>query len=111
WALRMRSPERGIVDCWVTAFDRETPADFVIANHYTATHPQSAFVNRLMLRALLPDGRVSVHNRDVTIVRNGAAETSELADRAALRALLATHFGLDFAGIETLRVPTIPEWR
>jgi N-hydroxyarylamine O-acetyltransferase len=37
-----------------------------VANHFTATHPASAFVNRLMLRALTSDAYVTVMNRNVT---------------------------------------------
>jgi len=83
-----------------------------MGNHYTATHPDSPFVNRLMLRAVTPDGRISVMNRDVTVRRDGApAQTSTLPDRAALRALLAERFGFDLPEVLQMRVPTIPEWR
>jgi N-hydroxyarylamine O-acetyltransferase len=53
---------------------------------------------------------VTLHNRDMTITRGGKPEASEVADRKALRELLATHFGFDLPEIERLRVPTIPEW-
>ena len=82
-----------------------------MANHYTATHPASGFVNRVMLRALTQDGRVSVLNREVTIARGARIETAQLADRAALRALVAEHFGFDLPEIESLRVPSIAEWQ
>jgi N-hydroxyarylamine O-acetyltransferase len=50
-------------------------------------------------------------NRNVTLLR-GADEstTMELADRAALRGLLAEHFGIDLPEVERLTVPAIPEW-
>ena len=64
-----------------------------------------------MLRALTPDGRrVSVMNRDVTIASNGSFQKSQLADRAALRALLASEFAMDLPEVETLLIPTVPEW-
>ncbi len=96
---------------WMSTFEPESPADFVMANHFTSTWPRSAFVERLMLRALTPDGRrVSVMNRDVTVTRDGAFEKSQLADRAALRTLLAEEFGIDLPEAETLRIPSVPEW-
>jgi len=96
---------------WMSTLEPESPVDFAMGNHFTATWPESPFVQRLMLRALTPDGRrVSVMNRDVTVARDGAFETSQLADRAALRRLLAGEFGMDLPEIEQLRVPTIPEW-
>jgi N-hydroxyarylamine O-acetyltransferase len=38
------------------------------------------------------------------------SQSSQLADRVALRGLLARHFGFDLPEVETLRVPSIPEW-
>ena len=82
-----------------------------MGNHFTATWPESPFVQRLMLRALTPDGRrVSVMNREVTVARDGVFEKSQLADRAALRALLDREFGLGLPEVETLRIPSVPEW-
>jgi N-hydroxyarylamine O-acetyltransferase len=96
---------------WMSTLEPESPIDFVLGNHFTSTWPQSPFVQRLMLRALTPGGRrVSVMNRDVTVARNGTFEKSQLADRAALRALLAREFGIDVPEVERLRVPTVPEW-
>jgi N-hydroxyarylamine O-acetyltransferase len=109
WVLRVRT-EGGTVDAWASTLAVENPADFVMANHYTSTYPASPFVSRLMLRAFTAEGRVSVMNRDVTIARSGHVETAELADRAALRALLVEHFGFDLPEVEALRVPSLPEW-
>ncbi len=96
---------------WISTLEPENPVDFAMGNHFTATWPESPFVQRLMLRALTPDGRrVSVMNRDVTVAHNGAFERSQLDDRAALRALLAREFGIDLPEIERLLVPTVPEW-
>ena len=95
---------------WTSTLVAESPIDFVVANHFTSTWAESPFVNRLMLRALTPDGRVSVMNREVTISRNGVVERSQLADRAALRALLARDFGIDLPEVDRLRVPSVPEW-
>jgi N-hydroxyarylamine O-acetyltransferase len=100
-------PARG----WVTALDEQNQIDFEMANHFTATHPSSPFVNRVMLSAATPEGRISVMNRDVTILSGKQATSVQLADRTALRSLLAEHFGFDLAEVEQLKVPTIPEWQ
>ena len=63
-----------------------------------------------MLRALTPGGRTSVMNRDVTVLSDGKAEKYQLADRKALRTLLAENFGFDLPDVEQLKVPTVPEW-
>jgi len=95
---------------WMSTLEPESAIDFVMGNHFTATWTESAFVQRLMLRALTPGGRVSVMNREVTIARDGVFEKSQLADRRELRKLLADHFGFDLPEAERLRVPMIPEW-
>jgi len=109
WALRTTVAGEAR-DAWVSTLERDHPADFVVANHYTATHPASPFVNRLMLSRFTADGRVSVLNRDATIRKGGETRTFLLGDRAALRALVADHLGFDLAEVDGLRVPSIPEW-
>ena len=96
---------------WVSTLERDVPIDFVLANHYTSTYPDSHFVNHLMLSAVTPDGRVSVMDRDVTEIARGETRTWQLADRAALRALIARHFGFDLPELEHLVVNAIPAWR
>lgn len=98
------------IPAWVSTLEPEHPINFEVANHFTATHPGSLFVNRIMASAITPDGRVSVMNRDVTHLRGGAATASQLADRAALRALVAENFGFDLPEAESLRVPGIADW-
>src|SRR5262249_41425458 len=95
---------------WVSTLEHDLPIDFEMANHFTSTFPASPFVNRLMLRAFVPGGRISVMNRDVTVVRGGDTQTHQLPDRTALRALIARELGCDLPEVEQLRVPSIPEW-
>lgn len=109
WIMRAY-PGGKAVDAWVSTMEQENAVDFELGNHYTATHPASPFVNRLTLRALTADGRVTVMNRDVTVWHGNEREASQLADRPALRALLVKHFGFDLPEVETLRVPLIPDW-
>ena len=110
WTLQGGSAD-GLESLWVTRFEEDFAIDFELGNHYTASHPASNFRNRLMLRALTSDGRVCVLDRDVTVYRGEERSRHRLADRAALRALLAQHFGFDLPEVETLRVPMIPEWQ
>ena len=110
WTLRARVADYD-VDCWTTPLDDVHPIDFEMANHFTATHASSPFVNRLMLRAFTPDGRVTAMNREVTITRGSESTTSALADRSALRALLVEHFGFDLPEVETMRVPAVDGWQ
>jgi N-hydroxyarylamine O-acetyltransferase len=109
WVLRTRTPEREM-DLWASTLEHDNPVDFEVSNHYIASHPASGFVNRLMLRAFTPDGRVHVMNREVTEWRGGTAHRRGLANRAELRALLSGSFGFDLPEVERMRVPQVPEW-
>jgi len=109
WIMRAKSEGR-VVDCWASTLEHENAMDFVMANYYTSTHPASPFVNRLMLRALTPDGHVSVMNRDVSHVSAAGTTSRQLADRAELRDLLQQHFGFDLPEALSLHVPSISEW-
>ena len=109
WVLRARIGAK-VVDAWVSTLDLDNPIDFEVGNHFTSTWPASPFVNRMMLRAFTADGGVSVMNRDVTHTRGDASRHLQLAGRSALRELLVQHFGFDLPQVETLRVPSIPEW-
>jgi len=95
---------------WTSTLEPQYPVDFALANHYVSTYRESRFATHLLISAIMPDGRVSAMNRDVTVLRDGVAEKSQLPDRAALRALLERHFGFDLPEVEQLRVPSLPEW-
>jgi N-hydroxyarylamine O-acetyltransferase len=95
---------------WTSTLEAQYPIDFALANHYVSTFPESPFATRLMIRALTPEGRVSVMNRDVTVLRGGVADKRQLADRRELRRLLVQYFGFDLPAVESLRVPSVPEW-
>jgi N-hydroxyarylamine O-acetyltransferase len=109
WVMRTRTPERD-ADCWASTLEHDNLVDFEVGNHFTATHPDSPFVNRLMLSAFTPTGRVHVMNRDVTEWRDGVPHARQLASRGELRDLLASSFGFDLPEVERLRVPLVPEW-
>lgn len=109
WVLRTQTGGK-TVDCWVSTMEQDNLVDFEMGNHYTATHPASPFVNRIMMRALTDDGRVAVMNREFTIWRGHQQLTSQLADRKALRAILPEYFGFDLPQVEQLHVPSLPKW-
>ena len=109
WWMRTQTGD-GSSDVWVSTLEEDYPIDFDMANHYTASHPRSPFVNRLMMSVFKRDGRVTLMNRDLTIRRGATVHKSQLANRTALRSLLIEHFGFDLPEVEQLKVPAIPEW-
>jgi len=96
---------------WVSTLEEEYPVDFEMMNHYIATHPASFFTHNILASAVIAEGRVKVMNQGVQIIRNGVAETSELADRKDLRKLVSQHFGFDLPELETMRVDGVPGWQ
>ena len=111
WVQHVTREDRQPVAGWASTLEMETVLDFEVFNHYIATHPKSPFVNWMFLSRVTPEGRVNVMNRNVTVLRGADGSTTmELADRTALRRLLAEHFGFDMPEVERLAVPAIPEW-
>ena len=96
---------------WVSTMEEEYPVDFEMMNHYIATHPASFFTHNILASAVTQGGRVNIMNQGVHIIRNGAVEPMQLADRKALRALVAQHFGFDLPELETMRVDGVPGWQ
>jgi N-hydroxyarylamine O-acetyltransferase len=109
WVLRAKGGGKAF-DAWASTLEEDHPVDFEMANHYTATHPASIFRSRLLTSIFTKDGRVTVLNREATIRQGETAQTTPLADRAALRKFVIEHFGFDEPEIETMRVPAVPEW-
>lgn len=97
-------------DLWASTLGEDLPIDFVLSNHYVATHPASVFVGNLMLNRFTETGRIAVLNRTVTSREGDHRESWTLPDRAALRDLLARHFDIDLPGAESLAVPACPDW-
>jgi N-hydroxyarylamine O-acetyltransferase len=110
WMLRAQLGGK-LMDAWVTTLEPDHPVDFEVGNYYTATHPGSLFVNRLIIACLTKDGRVTAMNRDANLWHGNMPRPTLLADRLALREFIVTYFGFDLPEIEQLKVPTIPEWR
>jgi N-hydroxyarylamine O-acetyltransferase len=98
-------------DVWSSSLKKENLTGFEIENLFATTHPESPFVNRIIMRALKKNGRVTIMNRDLTIWRASTRHTKQLADRTELRAALAEHFGFDLPEVKRIHVPSIPEWR
>lgn len=90
------------------AFDmaQVAPADMALGCHWAATHPSSRFCCFTVVSRCLPDGFVSLVDRQFSQWRKGATpERREIASPAEYRALLSAEFGLDFSESEVARLP------
>lgn len=110
---RMQSLVRGQ---WLSLYHfdlRPVPLiDYVVANHYVSTHPESNFVNNLNVARTLSDRRLSLRNREFTVRRiDQEPERRQLRDTAEIRRVLERDFGLclpDTAALDQ-RLDALPD--
>lgn len=100
---RMQSLVRGQ---WLSLYRfglRPVPLiDYIVANHYVSTHPDSFFVNNLNVARTTSDSRLSLRNREFTVRRMGREpERRTLGSVAEIRKVLESEF--------LIRLPTHPQ--
>lgn len=100
---RMQSLVRGQ---WLSLYrfdPRPVPLiDYVVANHYVSTHPDSLFVNNLNVARTTSDGRLSLRNREFTVRRmRREPERCTLGNVAEIRQTLEQEF--------LIRLPAHPQ--
>lgn len=86
--------------------------DYVVANHYVSTHPESNFVNNLSVARTLSDRRLSLRNREFTVRRpESEPERRQLRDATEIRQVLEREFGLRLPGTAALdrRLGELPD--
>ncbi|KZV15413.1 hypothetical protein F511_16202 [Dorcoceras hygrometricum] len=110
---RMQACVRGD---WLTLyrFDLQSREfiDYVVANHYVSTYPQSHFVSQLIAARTAADRRLTLRNREFTVRRPDAEpERRTLHDTASLRDVLEREFLLRLPDSEALqqRLEALPE--
>lgn len=93
WILAMTDSAQGM-DLYEFAEEPQTPGDVMVANHFTATHPDSIFRKTLTIQ--------NVHGNDRTILRNGTLTrwqngtfSEETIDRARLPEVARELFGVE----------------
>jgi N-hydroxyarylamine O-acetyltransferase len=106
WTFRVRS-DGGVhvlqslhTDGWfdLYAFTREPhyPIDYVVANHFTATHPHSPFLQSLVVQRQNCETRFTLRNRELSEESANRKNTRMLPDDDAVLSTLAEVFGLNF---------------
>ncbi|MFC4762707.1 arylamine N-acetyltransferase family protein [Dyella koreensis] len=93
-------------DTWGTLyrFDLQPryPVDYVVANHYTSTYPESHFLHMLVVARSLPGRRLNLRNRDFVIHHLGGESVRRtLQNVAEIRDVLQREF--------SIRLPEHPE--
>jgi N-hydroxyarylamine O-acetyltransferase len=83
-------------DLYAFTLEPQYPIDFEMANHFTSTHPRSAFVNSLTAQRLWPERRVILRNRKLSVREGRVTEATTIRDSEHLLEVLERHFGLAF---------------
>jgi len=86
----------GWFDLYAFTLEPQYPIDYVVANHYTSTHPESVFVKTLVVQRMTPEARWVLRNRELTEINPDGITTRSLPDDEALLVELASVFGLRF---------------
>lgn len=96
WLLQsLRGAEWG--NLYSFTLEPQTLADHEMANHYTATHPDSPFVRALIVQLPTPAARHALRDRELTVDRGGGRiERRALAGDDEVLQVLDGVFGLRF---------------
>lgn len=102
WLLQ--APVGGIwQDLYIFSLEPQFPVDFVPANHYISTHPESRFVQTLTVQRVAPEIRRVLKNTEIVVTTQSGETRRTINNNAELLDVLAREFRLEFpAGTEFL---------
>jgi len=102
WVLQ--APVGGVwQDLYIFSDEPQFPVDFIPANHYISTHPDSRFVQTLTVQRVAPDIRRVLKNTELVSTTHTSVSHTTVPNNAALLHILASEFLLEFpAGTEFL---------
>lgn len=105
-------------DSWAPVYqfslEAQSSADYELSNWYTATHPDSIFVQFLIAARPEADRRVTLFNTELTIRgRDGTADVTALKSVDEIADALADHFDLHLSSDQRRAVlaPYLDGWR
>lgn len=82
------------IDCYSFTLDEQHPIDYVVANHYTSTHPDSIFLRTLTAQLAGQEVRWILRNRELIESRAETEERIAIEDDDALLRVLSERFGI-----------------
>lgn len=83
----------------IYAFTRENccPADYLIANHYTSTYPESFFRQAMMCALVTETGKITYFDGHLKIIDGESLTETTITGDAAIKDTLKSYFGLELA--------------
>lgn len=82
-------------DIYTFTLEPYLPVDYVPANYFNSTHPESRFVKQAFCTRATPHGRVTLVGAELKIQENGSLQIMTIPDLPAYYAALKTYFDLD----------------
>jgi N-hydroxyarylamine O-acetyltransferase len=87
-------------DLYAFTLEPQQAVDYELANHYTATHPKSRFVQTLTVQLPHPERRMILRNRELAEDRGDVVTRRTLDNDEEIRRLLNETFGLALSTAE-----------
>ncbi|MBT2542521.1 arylamine N-acetyltransferase [Streptomyces sp. ISL-44] len=105
WTYRVREEADGVLvlcflrggtwrDLYTFSPQRYHPVDYVLLNHYSSTHPRSAFIGRVIVQHPGDDVRRTLVGRELIRLRPDGREERQTVGPEALLGVIDREFGL-----------------
>lgn len=104
WHFQLEGPE-GWEPMYRFAIEHTYPADYEMANHYTATWPPSAFRQRLIAQLPTPTHRIRLAGNVRTVADPDGVKDEQILTREEVLASLADDFGMELNDEERAGLP------
>jgi len=92
----LQSDANGWNDLYAFTLEPQHDVDFMMANYYVSTYPESPFVRTLTVQLPRADCRQILRNRELVTDTGSVVERKTLLDDDELLETLSTRFNLDF---------------
>jgi N-hydroxyarylamine O-acetyltransferase len=104
WTLQIRHPE-AFTPAYVFTEEPCSPIDYVVANHYTSTHPDSFFTQAPLVMRHDPENgaRYILRGREWSVRRGADVATHPVSGSSEAVDLLARHFRIELPAGTRLR--------
>ncbi|NTW72763.1 MAG: arylamine N-acetyltransferase [Eubacteriaceae bacterium] len=78
-----------------------SPLDYLMSNHYTATFPESLFVQMKFCTMPMKDGRITLTDKHFKVMKQDQVSETALSSDAEFKELLKKHFQLDLDQVKS----------
>ncbi|GAA3766350.1 arylamine N-acetyltransferase family protein [Salinactinospora qingdaonensis] len=108
WTLSTQRDDAPSSALHAFTLEPQRPSDYEVANHYTATHPNSPFVERPVVIRPTPVGQHRLHDDRLTLAGPEGPAPPRRIDRCALPGVLREVFGIVLSEDDIDRLRQLP---